>query len=142
MSEPVRVRGVVVGHGRMAEGLVDAVRQITGAGEDALLPLSNEGLSPEALATRMESRLGDGPAIIFVDLQSGSCGFVARRVCRDRPDSAVLFGVNLPQLLDFVMHRERGVPELVERLLDRGRSAICSTAPILEPHGDRSLPDR
>lgn len=125
MSEHPLVRGVVVGHGALADGLVDAVRRITGVEEEALTAVSNLGLSPDALRGRVEEALGDGPALVFVDLSMGSCGMAARRIGRERPDTAVLFGVNLPQLLDFVTHRELPLPSIVERALDRGRSAIC-----------------
>lgn len=133
------VRGVVLGHGSMAHGMVDAVRQITGVEEEALTPLSNAGLSPEALAETVEAAMGSGPAILFVDLQAGSCGILARRICRGQSQQAALFGVNLPQLLDFVMHRDLPVSELVQRLLDRGRSSICCAPTDLEEHAGHSV---
>lgn len=138
------VRGIVIGHGRMAEGLVDAARSITDAPPDALVAVSNRGLSPESLGKRVEKLL-HGPTIVFVDLQTGSCGFAARRICRDRDDAAVLFGVNLPQLLDFVTHRELPLGELITRLLDRGRSGICCAPEFVkaqtstEEHADRPV---
>ena len=42
-------RGVVVGHGAMAVGMVDAVRRIAGIGEDGLVALSNDDKGPDAL---------------------------------------------------------------------------------------------
>jgi len=142
MSESAPVRGVVVGHGGLAEGLVDAVRQITGADGDMISAVSNRGLGPEALRERLEAALGAGPALVFVDLSMGSCGMAARRIARERPDTAVLFGVNLPQLLDFVTHRDLSLQEIVARALERGRSAICCDDEPDGAHADRSAPDR
>src|SRR5687767_8869725 len=94
------VRGVILAHGSMAVGLVDAVRQITGAEDDVLIPLTNHGLSPEALSAEVRSHV-DGPTIVFTDLPSGSCGFAARRHCKDCPELVTISGVNLAILLEF-----------------------------------------
>ncbi|HUG02552.1 MAG TPA: hypothetical protein VML95_11855 [Longimicrobiales bacterium] len=142
MSDAPLVRGVVVGHGGLAEGLVDAARQITGVDGEAISALSNRGLGPEDLRRRIEDALGSGPALVFVDLRMGSCGMAARRIARERPDTAVLFGVNLPQLLDFVTHRDLPLGEIVERALERGRSAICRDEEPDGAHADRSAPGR
>jgi len=125
MSEGgVAIRGILISHGEMAQGMVDAVRKITGVGPEALVALSNEGLGPEALLARVGEWVGEGPVILFTDLQTGSCAFAARFVCRDPGSRTVVFGTNLPMLLDFVFHRELPMDELVERLVDRGRAAI------------------
>lgn len=139
MSERSPVRGVVVGHGGLAAGLVDAVRQISGVEEDVLIPLSNRGLSPEGMAREIEARLGRGPVILFTDLPSGSCCFAARRLCAARADLVVITGVNLPLLLDFVMHRDRPVDELVGRLVERGRAAIECVSTGFGEHARRSV---
>jgi mannose/fructose-specific phosphotransferase system component IIA len=36
----------------------------------------------------------------------------------------VISGVNLPLLLDFVLHRDLPLPELGPRLVEKGRNAI------------------
>ena len=131
------VRGVVLAHGTMAAGLVDAVRQITGLDENALVPLSNRGLSPEALAAEVRARV-QGPTIVFTDLQSGSCGFAVRRHCQDLADLVIISGVNLPILLEFAMFRDQPMAELVPRLVNKGRSAINSSA-TTEPHEHRAV---
>jgi len=110
----------------MAAGLVDAVRQITGVDADVLQPLSNRGLSPEALAGEVRARV-QGPRLVFTDLLSGSCSFAVRRHCHDLQELVVVSGVNLPMLLEFAMFRELPVAELVPRLLSKGRSAIGSS---------------
>jgi mannose/fructose-specific phosphotransferase system component IIA len=135
------VRGVVLAHGAMANGLIDAVRQITGAADDVLIPLSNKGLSPEVLSAEVRAQV-DGPTIVFTDLPSGSCGFAARRHCKDCPDLITISGVNLPVLLEFVMYRELPIDQLVPRLLTKARAAIVCSAPELESHEHRAVSGR
>jgi mannose/fructose-specific phosphotransferase system component IIA len=119
------VRGVVVAHSAVAEALVEAVRRIAGTDEQALLPMSNEGLAPDAVRDRLAEILpADGPAIIFSDLREGSCGIAAQRLCVTREDHVVITGVNLPMLLDFAMKRHLPLADLVERVVDRGRTAV------------------
>jgi len=124
MSDPSGLLGVVVGHGDMPAGLVSAVRAIAGEAADALTPISNTGKSPEELKLEIDEAVGDAAAVVFVDLQSGSCGMAAYSCCRDRPGRAVLCGVNLPMLLDFVFRRQSSVEEIADSLVDKGRSAI------------------
>lgn len=140
MSERV-IRGALLGHGDMASGMVDAVRHITGCEAEALTPLSNRGLSPEALCDEVASRIGDGPAILFTDLQSGSCGFTARRLCHSLKHLVVISGANLPMLIDFVMHQDEPLDRLVPRLLATGRGGICCT-PAQSGEHERSAVSR
>ena len=132
------VRGIVLAHGTMAAGLADAVRQITGLDEDALWPLSNRGLSPEALAAEVRARV-QGATVVFTDLQSGSCGFAVRRHCQDIADLVIITGVNLPMLLEFAMFRDQPLAELVPRLVNKGRSAISSSSFTSESHEHRAV---
>jgi mannose/fructose-specific phosphotransferase system component IIA len=120
------VRGVVVAHGPMARAMVDAVRRIAGNAADALIPLSNDEKSADALREELDRTLGDGPAVVFADLQSGSCGLAALSSCREGGRRVVVCGVNLPMLLDFVFHRDLTVDELVDRLVEKGRASITS----------------
>jgi mannose/fructose-specific phosphotransferase system component IIA len=135
MSDAPMLVGIVVAHGTLADGLVDAVRQITGADAEALIPLSNRGLSPEGLATRILDLAGGRPTLLFTDLQSGSCAFAARRLCLGNPRLAVISGVNLPVLLDFVLHRDMPSAELIPRLLAKGRASIACAPADTERHG-------
>lgn len=142
MSEATGVRAVLLGHGGMPEGVVDAVRHITGCDADALVPISNRGRSPDSLAAAVEEVLGTGPGLMFTDLPSGSCGFVARRLTQHGSGLVVISGVNLPLLIDFVMNRALPLDELVPRLLARGRAAIGCAPAHLEEHADRAASSR
>jgi PTS system N-acetylgalactosamine-specific IIA component len=137
MSDPVR--GIVVAHSSLANGLVSAARQISGMPEDALVPLSNDCRGPEDLQEKIRQILGEGPGIVFTDLPSGSCAFAARRLSVDRPDTAIVSGVNLPVLIDFAFHRELPLPQLVERLLEKGRAGLTGTCREVAAHADRAL---
>ncbi|MGD2217555.1 MAG: hypothetical protein PVJ64_12445 [Gemmatimonadales bacterium] len=112
MSE---VRGILVGHGKLADGMLDAVAGITGS-HDGLTPVDNASMTPEALEEHVESLVCGGQSVVFVDLPSGSCAFAARRLQYRHPGVAVVCGVNLPLLLDFVFHRDLPLQEIVERL--------------------------
>ncbi len=123
-EEPQLVRGVVVAHGDMARGLISAVRRIAGSAADSLEPLSNAGKSPEVLRQELDELAGEDPVVVFVDLSSGSCGIAALACCRGKVRRALIGGVNLPMLLDFAFNRGTPLPQLVRRLVEKGRDAI------------------
>lgn len=117
-------KGVVVAHGEMARGLVTAVTRIAGIEEGVLVAVSNEGIGPDELKDAILELAGDGPAVVFTDLAAGSCTLAARISCRDRSAVAVVTGVNLPMLLEFVFHREMPFEELLPRLEARAREGV------------------
>jgi len=137
MSEAVR--GLIIAHSSLADGLVAAVRQISGVEEEALRPLSNEGKGPENLVAALQTAVGDAPAILFTDLGSGSCAFAARKVALQRPQTGVVCGANLPVLLDFVFHRDMELAALVDRLIEKGRSGITGSCMENRIDADRAV---
>ena len=68
MSDVELVRGVLLSHGKLAEGMVDAVRRITGLDEGVLTAMSNDGQNPQGLADRVEALVGSEPVVVFADL--------------------------------------------------------------------------
>jgi mannose/fructose-specific phosphotransferase system component IIA len=121
MSEALR--GVVVCHGRLAGALVDAAEQISGV-TGALLAVSNSGCDRGALEERVEGAVGDGPAVVFVDLASGSCLFAVLHRLRTSARAKVVTGVNLAMLVDFVFHRSLPLEEAAARAAIAGGKAI------------------
>ncbi|SUZ66102.1 uncharacterized protein METZ01_LOCUS18956 [marine metagenome] len=120
----------MLSHGKLAEGLVDAVRRITDLDEDVLVAMSNEGQNPQGLAERVDVLVGSAPIVVFTDLGTGSCALTAQLTCRDQDRRAVVFGMNLPMLLEFVFHRELSLSELVPRLLTKGREGVKTADPL------------
>lgn len=124
MSE---LRGIIVSHAAVAEALVAAVRAITGI-DNGLTAVSNEGCGTEQLAERLRDAVGEGPALLFVDLPGGSCMTSSMRYAKQHADIAVVTGVNLAMLLDFVFHRNTSPEEAARRAVDAGAKAIRVTA--------------
>jgi mannose/fructose-specific phosphotransferase system component IIA len=138
MSEPVR--GLILAHAALGAGLAGAVRQIAGVDEEALQPLSNEGRGPEGILAAVNAAAGDSPVVVFTDLSSGSCAFAARKLGISRPHTGVVCGVNLAVLLDFAFHRDLPLPELVRRLVEKGRGGIVGSCTEECVDVDRALP--
>jgi len=125
MSEPVR--GVIVSHAAVAVALISAVESITGV-TDALVPVSNEGCDREALEQKLTEAVGGRSAVLFIDLPGGSCLTGAVKYAHGRPGLAVVTGVNLAMLLDFVFHRDLAPAAAAERAAAAGTRAIRTPA--------------
>lgn len=121
MSEPLL--GVIVSHAAVAQALVAAVAAITGI-EGALVPVSNEGCDRQALSRRLAEATGARPAVLFVDLPGGSCLTGSLKFARGKTELAVVTGVNLAMLLDFVFHRDVAPAEAARRAVEAGGRAI------------------
>ena len=117
------LRGVVVGHGGVAPALVAAAEEISGI-RGVLFAVSNTGAGREVLEERVVEAVGANPAVVFVDMPSGSCLFAAMRRLAARPDIRVVTGVNLVMLLDFLFHREQPIEEVARRAAESGAKAI------------------
>ncbi len=103
--------------------MVNAVRAITGDA-DALVAISNEGCSRDSLRSLVAEAAGNGGCVLFVDLPGGSCLQAAMVFQRARPAIAVVAGVNLAMLLDFVHHLDTSLAEAAARAADVGASTI------------------
>ena len=123
MSE---LRGVVVCHGALAGALVQAAEQISGL-TGVLVPVSNTGCDREALEDRVIAAVNGQPAVMFVDLASGSCLFAVLKRLRSEEMVKVVTGVNLAMLVDFVFHRTLSPAEAASRAAAAGEKSIKVT---------------
>lgn len=122
------LRGVIVSHAAVAQALLAAVAAITGV-ENALIPVSNDGCDSGALAARLTAAIAGQPTVLFVDLPGGSCLTSSVRLARGNANVAVVTGVNLAMLLDFVFHRDLPPAEAARRAAEAGSRAIRTPAP-------------
>ncbi len=117
------LRGVVVGHGEVARALVDAVERIAGS-DGALAAVSNTDCDRATLEQHLLEAVGDGPAIVFIDMPSGSCLFAAMNRLRALPEVRLVTGVNLAMLLEFVFQRDGAIDAVAEQVVEAGTRAV------------------
>jgi mannose/fructose-specific phosphotransferase system component IIA len=115
--------GVVVCHGPLAGALVQAAEQISGI-QGALVPVSNTGCDRETLEQRVLKAVDGKPAVVFVDLASGSCSIAVLKRLRGQPSVKVVTGVNLAMLVDFVFHRSLSPGDAAARVVAAGEKSI------------------
>jgi mannose/fructose-specific phosphotransferase system component IIA len=121
MSE--ELRGVVVCHGALAGALVQAAEQISGL-NGALVPVSNTGCDRDTLEDRVHAAVDGRPAVVFVDLASGSCLVAVLKRLRSEQLVKVVTGVNLAMLVDFVFHRSLSPADAAARAAVAGEKSI------------------
>jgi mannose/fructose-specific phosphotransferase system component IIA len=121
MSE--ELLGVVVCHGPLATALVDAAEQISGL-KGVLVPVTNSGCDRDTLEDRVIHAVNGQPAVVFVDLATGSCSFAVLKRLRGEPSVRVVTGVNLAMLVDFVFHRTLSPQEAATRAVAAGEKSI------------------
>lgn len=121
MSE--ELQGVVVCHGSLAGALVHAAEQISGL-VGALVPVSNSGCDRDTLEERILAAVNGRPAVVFVDLASGSCLVAVLKRLRSEESVKVVTGVNLAMLVDFVFHRSLSPAEAASRAAAAGEKSI------------------
>ena len=127
---------LVVAHGEMAAGLLDAARMIVGE-QEALLGLSLQEMEDvEGLMAKVEEALsqvdgGEG-VLVMVDLPGASPFNASARIAMQREGIEVVTGVNLPMLAELLVSREgRSLAELVNIAKEAGTSGIRTLSEIL-----------
>ncbi len=121
------IRGIIVGHGKFANAMVETAEQIVGKQSDIDI-LTNTGLSGEMLSEKIAKLLESDKVqetIVFVDLPGGSCTMSCYTLLKRNNDLNVICGLNLPILIEFLMLRNKySARELVPILLKKGKDNI------------------
>lgn len=127
---------VVVTHGDLAQGLLDAAGMIIGPQAQAAPLAVRREEALETAAERLEQLLarvgsdGDG-VIIMTDMFGGTPTNLSLPFCAEGRVE-ILAGVNLPLLLKFFSSREtRPVAELAAFLRDYGRQGLVLVSEVL-----------
>ena len=121
-----RVPALIITHADLAQSLVRAAESVVGPFTDVTL-LSNLGLSRDDLELAIEEHVKNwaNGGLLFTDFWGGSCHLCGASAVRRHGEVAIVTGVNLPLLLDYLYNRDRfPVGELAERLQQKGRDSI------------------
>jgi mannose PTS system EIIA component len=127
---------VIVSHGKLAEGLTDAVQMIVGpmAQLEDIALLETEAV--EDLMEKVQKAVkkvdtGEG-ALIFVDIPGASPFNASARIAMENEALRVVGGINLPMLAEVLVSREGSDLDTLEKLaLQSGRDGIKSLQDIL-----------
>jgi PTS system mannose-specific IIA component len=127
---------VLVSHGLMAEGMLDAARMIVGEQERLLAVALRETDGIESLTERVAAAVeqadaGDG-VLILVDVFGASPFNASARVAMQRAHVEVLTGMSLPMLLELAVQREgQDLGALTKIARDAGGSGIRTLSETL-----------
>ena len=126
------LRALLVTHGDLARALLETAQGIVGSVE-GVETLTNHGLSRDRLAQAVEERVaawaGEG-GVVLTDIMGGSCTQAALLGVAEGRQVAVISGVNLPMLVDFLVNRGAyDVSRMSERLVEKGRNGVRALAP-------------
>jgi PTS system mannose-specific IIA component len=127
---------LVVAHGEMASGLLDAARMIVGE-QEALLGLSLQEMEDvDGLMAKVEEAIsqvdtGNG-VLVLVDLPGASPFNASARIAMQREGIKVVTGVNLPMLAELLVMREgSSLEELTDIAKEAGISGVRTLTEIL-----------
>jgi len=127
---------VVVSHGQMAEGMLDAARMIVGEQERLLAVALREEDGIESLTERVAAAVeqvdaGDG-VLVLVDVFGASPFNASARVAMQHGHMDVLTGMSLPMLLELAVQREgQDLEALTKIARDAGGSGIRTLSETL-----------
>lgn len=120
---------VIVTHGELAAGLLQAARMIIGELPGVIAISLEEGEGSEELQANLIKAIdlvnqGEG-VLIFVDLIGASPFNVCGQIAAQHPDIEVITGVNLPMLLETILQRDdHSFEELIQIAVQSGRESI------------------
>lgn len=130
---------MIISHGEMANGMLDAAHMIIGEQEGVVTVILKETDDVDGLKKRVEAALqqvdaGDG-VLVLVDLFGATPFNISARVAVVHDQVEVITGMNLPMLLEVALQREsQGFAELVEIAKEAGRSGVRTLSESLDKH--------
>jgi len=125
---------LIVTHGRLGEGLLDAMQMIAGPQERVEVISLKEGDSIDELKDKILNAvktLDDGSGVlVFVDMFGASPSNAAAYLLNENVE--VITGVNLPMLLEIVSFRESSsLQELGANAMTAGVESVKSLTQLL-----------
>ncbi len=131
------VKLVIVCHGALAEGLMNALELIVGPQPEVVALRLDEADSIDGLESQVEAavqaRQAGQEVLILVDLFGASPFNVSSRVAARHPGVDVITGVNLPMLLETALGRENlSLVELVKVCQEAGASSVKVLSDLLQ----------
>lgn len=121
MSVPI----VLAGHGRLPSGVGEAAEMILGPQSRLKVCELSPHDSPEEFGVRLLALLGGASeALVLADLHGGSPFNAVRALAAVHPRIQLVSGLNLPMLLEVLLHTTGDVTELAGVARAAGRDGV------------------
>ena len=125
------VRILITSHGTMAEGMAQSVRMLVGEQDHLDIVTFEEEMGAEELEERFRSVLGetsdDHQYLVFCDILGGTPFNVVSRFSYQNDNIAVIYGMNLPLVIEALMISGDGevcLQQLAKDLMSKAGSSI------------------
>ena len=135
---------IIVCHGGLADGLVNAMELIAGPQEGIVAIRLDEEDPIDELETRIENAVRACPAdqevLILVDMFGASPFNASSRVANRHPGVEVITGVNLPMLVETALQRESAsLADLTLTAQEAGSGSIKVLSQLLNQGNDPAV---
>lgn len=121
MSVPI----VLAGHGRLPSGVGEAAEMILGPQSRLKVCELSPRDSPEEFGVRLLALAGDAEGVlVLADLHGGSPFNAVRTLTTANPRIQLVSGLNLPMLLEVLLHTTDDVTELAGVARAAGRDGV------------------
>lgn len=125
------IRVLVTSHGGMAEGMAESVRMLVGEQEHLDVVAFEDEMGVDELEERYRRVLGDASNdrqhVVFCDIMGGSPFNVVSKFSYKNDNIAVIYGMNLPLVIEALMESSSSdltLDELVADLVEKAGSSI------------------
>ncbi|MET8999520.1 PTS mannose transporter subunit IIAB [Amycolatopsis sp. Hca4] len=121
MSVPI----ILAGHGRLPSGVGEAAEMILGPQSRLKVCELSPRDSPEEFGARVLALAGDAPGVlVLADLHGGSPFNAVRTLAAGHARLQLVSGLNLPMLLEVLLHTTDDVTELAGVARAAGRDGV------------------
>ena len=121
---------ILTGHGRFADGIKSAIQLLVGdkpaVHSVEFMPEESEEDYREHLQECLDSLNGAGQIYILCDILGGTPAKMAYLLCREQKNVDILYGVNLPLILEMCMQAVSGAERIedIEAVRQEARLAL------------------
>ena len=116
---------ILAGHGSLPSGVGEAAEMILGPQSRLKVCELSPHDSPEEFGVRVHELAGDAAAVlVLADLHGGSPFNAVRALAAARPGFELVSGLNLPMLLEVLLHTTGDVTELAGVARAAGRDGV------------------
>ena len=130
-------RILLIAHAPLAHALAQCAAHVFPDSGEHLMAFDVEA-SADPVATLQEAQAlvakgGNGPLLVLSDVFGATPHNVAQELAKQRADTRLVTGVNLPMLLRALCYRHEDVDSLVSRAVDGGKAGVMQVAACVAP---------